>query len=240
LKTLGKIIAQIPARAGSKRVKSKNLRLIAGAPLLSYSVSAAVASSFISDVYVNSDSAEMLALGESLGAKKYHRKTELASDTATGDQFTVDFIETLKPDTLVMVNPVCPLITTEQIDNAIKAFENSDCDTLISCESTQMQTFCKGIAVNIDPESQLRPTQENPVINTLNWAVTVWDAKKFIENFNKQGYAYIGCNRLLFEIDAISGIKISHEADFNLCEAILIGRTSVELLDKPVYWSSKT
>jgi CMP-N-acetylneuraminic acid synthetase len=70
LKSLGKIIAQIPARAGSKRVKAKNLRLIAGEPLLSYSASAAVASSFIEDVYVNSDSAEMLSLGESLGAKK--------------------------------------------------------------------------------------------------------------------------------------------------------------------------
>jgi CMP-N-acetylneuraminic acid synthetase len=174
-----------------------------------------------------------------LEQKKYQRKSELASDTATGDQFTVDFIETLKPDTLVMVNPVCPLITTEQIDNAIRAFQNSDCDTLITCESTQMQTFCEGTAVNIDPESQLRPTQENPVINTLNWAVTVWDAKKFIENFNKQGYAYIGCNRLLFEIDAISGIKISHEADFKLCEAILIGRASIDSSVEPVYWTSE-
>jgi CMP-N-acetylneuraminic acid synthetase len=239
VKELGKIIAQIPARAGSKRVKAKNLRFIAGQPLLAYSVNAAIASSYISEVYVNSDSEDMLALGESLGAKKYFRKPELASDTATGDEFTVDFIEKLKPDTLVMVNPVCPLITTVQIDKAIEAFKHSDCDTLITCESTQMQTFCEGKAVNIDTESQLRPTQENPVISTLNWAVTVWDTKKFIENFNKQGYAYIGCNRLLFEIDAISGIKISHEADFNLCEAILIGRAAAENLNEPIYWTSK-
>jgi CMP-N-acetylneuraminic acid synthetase len=239
MRDLGKIIAQIPARAGSKRVKAKNLRLIAGEPLLSYSVKSAVASALISEVYVNSDSDDMLALGETLGAFKYHRKLELASDTATGDEFTVDFIESLKPDTLVMVNPVCPLITSEQIDNAIKAFQNSDCDTLISCETTQMQTFCEGNSVNIDPDSQLRPTQENPKVNTLNWAVTVWDANKFIENFNKRGYAYIGCNRLLFDIDPIMGLKISHEADFKLCESILLGRRLLNSTEEPEYWSPK-
>lgn len=238
MRKLGKVIAQIPARAGSKRVKAKNLRMIAGRPLLSYSVSAAKHAKSIETVYVNSDSEDMLQLARDMGIEGFRRDPELASDTATGDQFTADFIEKTQPDTLVMVNPVCPLITSEQIDSAIDAFKNSDCDTLITCEATQMQTFCEESAVNIDPESQLRPTQENPIVKTLNWAVTVWDASQFIKNYRERGYAYIGKKRVLHEIDPISAIKISHPEDFKMCEIILLGQGVYQKsADEESFWS---
>ena len=73
MRNLGKIVAHIPARAGSKRVKAKNLRFIDGKPLLSYSIECAIAADMFDEVYVNSDSDDMLALAESLGAKGYKR-----------------------------------------------------------------------------------------------------------------------------------------------------------------------
>ena len=221
MRNLGKIVAHIPARAGSKRVKAKNLRFIDGKPLLSYSIECAIAADMFDEVYVNSDSDDMLALAESLGAKGYKRSEELASDTASGDEFTYDFIKTMHPDTLVMISPVCPLITAEEVKAALELFSKSDCDTLITCESTQMQTFCEGSAVNIDLSGQLAPTQENPVVQILNWAVTVWDAKIFVENFEKYGSAYIGKKRELLSIDPIRAVKISKESDFELAESLL-------------------
>lgn len=241
MRELGKVIAQIPARAGSKRVKAKNLRYIAGKPLLSYSIAAAKDVASIQSVYVNSDSDDMLKLGEIMGIKSFKRDPILASDTATGDQFTADFIDKVKPDTLVMVNPVCPLVTSTLIESALEAFRQSDCDTLITCESTQMQTFCEELAVNIDPEEQLRPTQENPRVKTLNWAVTIWDAQTFIKNYNERGYAYIGKKRLLHEIDPILGIKISNPEDFKMCEIILLGqRAYKDKDDSTVYWTPES
>ncbi len=241
MRELGKVVAQIPARAGSKRVKAKNLRLIAGMPLLSYSILAAKNAVSIESVYVNSDSTNMLELAESMGVHGFKRDPILASDTATGDQFTADFIEKIEPDTLVMINPVCPLVSTEQIEAAILAFRNSDCDTLITCESTQMQTFCGGVAVNIDPEEQLRPTQENPKVKILNWAVTIWDAKSFMQNYREKGYAYIGKNRLLHDIAPISGIKISNAEDFKMCEMILLGQQlRTNKVDSTAYWEPES
>jgi CMP-N-acetylneuraminic acid synthetase len=237
MRNLGKVLAHIPARAGSKRVKAKNLRLLNGKPLLAYSVEAALnAKSVFDGVYINSDSDEMLRLASELGAKTYKRSEELASDTATGDEFTYDFILKEKPDTLVMINPVCPLIESSDIIRAIDKFKSSQCDTLITCEETQMQTFCENNAVNIDADEQLQPTQHNPVVQILNWAVTVWDAKAFVENFEKYGSAYIGKKRELLAIDPIKAVKISKEEDFALAEALIRSKSLIKKTE-PVYWS---
>lgn len=237
MRELGKLLAHIPARAGSKRVKAKNLRLLNGKPLLAYSVEAALgASSEFDGIFVNSDSDDMLRLAKTLGASTYKRSGQLASDTATGDEFTYDFIKKEKPDTLVMISPVCPLIDSSDILKAIEQFKASQCDTLITCEQTQMQTFCEGTAVNIDAGGQLRPSQENPVVQILNWAVTIWDAKSFVDNFEKYGSAYIGKNRELLAIDPIKAVKISKEDDFALAEALIRSRVEIKQTE-PVYWS---
>ncbi|MDC6460009.1 hypothetical protein PQY66_06685 [Luminiphilus sp.] len=224
MRDLGKVVAFIPARAGSKRVKAKNLRDLCGQPLLAYSIKAAKACFNHADIYVNSDSAAMLQLGLDLGVNTYERLESLASDEATGDQFTIDFIRNIDVDTLVMVSPVCPLITSEDITNALEAFRRSDCDTLISCDNTQMQTFCGGSPVNINLDGQLAPTQENPIVSVLNWAVTIWDARSFSLNYESRGSAYIGVSRVLHPIDPLNAVKISNETDFQLAEALISAR----------------
>lgn len=221
MKDLGDIVVCIPARAGSKRVKAKNLRDLCGQPLLSYSINAAKKCFPHKDIYVNSDSIEMLDLAKNHGVQGYHRNSDLASDNATGDQFAFDFIKNINADTLVMVSPVCPLIDSEDISNAVTAYTESNCDTLITCESTQMQVFCEDKPVNIDLSGQLEPTQNNPSVYILNWAVTIWNVKTFIKNFEKTGTAYIGNNRLLFPIDSIHGHKISTESDFLMAEMLI-------------------
>lgn len=240
MRDLGRVIAHIPARAGSKRVRAKNLRMLCGKPLLAYSVECAKQCSEFDEIYVNTDSTEMAALANELGVKNYLRPSELASDTATGDEFTVDFIEKITPDTLVMINPVCPLVTPSDVSAAINAFKASDSDTLITCDETQMQTFCNGEPVNISLDGQLAPTQENPKIQILNWAVTVWDANSFLENFYKTGSAYIGKKRTLFAIDPIKGLKISHEADFKMAECLIYGLSQQQKQSNELeYWTEK-
>lgn len=221
MKELGKIVVFIPARAGSKRVKAKNLRDLCGQPLISYSISTAKECFNFEDIYVNSDSKQLLDIARKMGINTYERDPALASDTATGDQFTADFIRNIKADTLVMISPVCPLISPEDVVKALSAYENSDCDTLITCESTQMQVFCNDLPINISLSEQLQPTQSNLSVEILNWALTIWNTKSFIDNYDKTGSAYIGKKRLLFPIDPLHGIKISNESDFKMAEGII-------------------
>lgn len=139
-----------------------------------------------------------------------------------------------------MISPVCPLITASDVIAALDAYKSSDCDTLITCEATQMQTFCNDLPVNINLDSQLAPTQENPCVKVLNWAVTIWDAKKFLYNFNKTGSAYIGKSRLLFPIDPVCGTKISNEPDFRMVECLIHGMSNAHATGENIeYWTKK-
>jgi CMP-N-acetylneuraminic acid synthetase len=239
MRDLGRIIGHIPARGGSKRVPAKNLRYLCGQPMIAYAIRCARNSEAFDEIYVNTDSDTLAALAGQLGVKVYHRSAELASDVASGDDFTADFIRKIQPTTLVMISPVCPLVDPADVRNALSAFRESDCDTLITCNNTRMQTFCNDQPVNIDLDGPLAPTQQNPVVQVLNWAVTIWDAAAFMDSDTRKGNGYIGSKRLLFPIPASRSVKVSDEEDFRLAELQLRARQMSESSPEPTrYWSS--
>lgn len=221
MRDLGRIIAHIPARAGSKRVKSKNLRYLAGKPLLAYTLQAALKSKKLSSIYVNTASDIIAGLAKEMGVEVYMRPSELASDTTTSDQFNMDIIVSLNLDTLVMINPVCPFINYDDIDYAISEYENGDVDTLITVSSTQMQSFYKDQPINFEMDCQLEPTQNNKPVYICNWAIAIWDAQKFKKHFYNRGHAVFGNKRRLLPINPIKAIKISTEKDFQFAELIM-------------------
>ncbi len=221
MRDLGKVIAHLPVRGGSKRVPRKNIREINGKPMMAYAIEAALNCDSLDEVYVNTDDQEMLSTGEALGAKTYLREAHLASDQATSDDFNYDIIKELEPQTLVMINPVCPLIDSNDIASAIEEYKKSNCDTLITSSKTKMQTFCDGDPVNIRLDEPLQPTQNNPEVHTLNWAITIWDAEKFKERYEATGYASLGRKRVLFAIDPLKAIKVSYEEDFSVVKRLL-------------------
>ncbi len=223
MKNLGKIVLHIPAREGSKRVPKKNIRLMNNNPMISYAIEASIKANISEHLYVNTDSKEIKDFVNTNydEVKIYKRKKLLASDEASSEDFNLDIIKQLSADTLIMINPVCPLVTSNDIKNAFKAYKESDCDTLITSTSTKMQTFCENIAININEDEKLAPSQDNKIITTLNWAITLWDAKKFIKRMEEKGYASLGENRLFFDIDPLHSIKVSEEKDFLLAENLL-------------------
>ena len=89
--------------------------------MLAYTVKAALSCKSLGSVVVNTDCNSIAALATSLGAGVYRRKASLARDSATNEHFNMDLIEALMPDTLVMINPVCPLLEPADIDRAISA-----------------------------------------------------------------------------------------------------------------------
>lgn len=190
--------------------------------MISYAIRAALNAPELTEVYVNTDSPELMNLAREMGVGVYERDVSLASDTASGDDFTMDIIEKLKPDTLMMISPVCPLVTADDISKALHAFRESDADTLITCTNTQLQTFCKDQPVNIRLGEPLAPSQDNPVVSICNWAVTIWDTKTFTDNYRSYKGGYLGTKRLLFPIDPLHSVKVSYEEDFRLAEALIL------------------
>jgi len=235
-----KLVAHIPARAGSKRVKSKNLRMLCGKPMIAYAIECAKACPEIDEVYVNTDCPKIAALAEEYGVKVFERDPELASDTASGDDFTIDIIDRLNLDTLMMVSPVCPLVTPADVSAAIAAYRaNEDADALITCEETSMQVAMAGEFVNIDPVGPLKPSQHNPKIQTCNWAVTIWNGAAFRKNYAAFKGGYCGTNRILYPIDPLRSVKVSYEEDFKMVEALLTARAANAEAAVVSYWGEE-
>ena len=75
-----KILAVIPARAGSKGIPNKNIRIIGGHPLIYYSIKNALNSEYVTDVMVTTDSQQVRIIAQQMGAQYKWRDASLAGD----------------------------------------------------------------------------------------------------------------------------------------------------------------
>lgn len=128
-----RILAVIPARAESKGIPNKNIRIIAGHPLIYYSIQNALKSKCITDVIVTTDSPEVKIISTQMGANVHWRDKKLCGDAVTLDAVIYDAINQSIPwDYVVTMQPTSPTLSVETLDNAISYAVQNDLDTLIS------------------------------------------------------------------------------------------------------------
>lgn len=127
-----KILAVIPARAGSKGIPNKNIRIVGGHPLVYYSIKNALDSSQITDVVVSTDSPEVRIIAQQMDAVCKWRDSELCGDAITLDAVIYDAIPNGEWDYIVTMQPTSPTLTVSTLDTAIQYAIENDLDTLIS------------------------------------------------------------------------------------------------------------
>jgi N-acylneuraminate cytidylyltransferase/CMP-N,N'-diacetyllegionaminic acid synthase len=133
------MLAIIPARGGSKGFPGKNIKPLGGLPLICHSIKAALKSNLIDRVIVSTEDNEIASIAKDCGAEvPLMRPANLASDTSmVMDAYlhAVDFIakENSKPiQSFAALLPTVPLRTSEDIDNAIKIFNDKNANSVIS------------------------------------------------------------------------------------------------------------
>ena len=128
-----KILSIIPARAGSKGIPNKNIRIIGGHPLIYYSIKNALSSTLITDVIVTTDSPEVKIIATQMGASVRWRDERLCGDAVTLDAVIDDAVDrSIAWDYIVTMQPTSPTLTVETLDKAIEYAIDHDLDTLIS------------------------------------------------------------------------------------------------------------
>src|SRR3989337_2094265 len=122
-----KILAFIPARAGSKRVPNKNIKPLNGKPLIAYTIEAANRSRHINRVVVSTNSSEIAGIAERYGAEvPFLRPEEISNPDSTEMEFFEHALDWFSendgyiPDLVVLLYPTSPLRKTESIDSAIE------------------------------------------------------------------------------------------------------------------------
>lgn len=128
-----KILAVIPARAGSKGIPNKNIRIIGGHPLIYYSIKNALSSTMISNVIISTDSEAVRIIATQMGAEVKWRKEELCGDAVTLDAVVADAIPDGEHwDYVVTMQPTSPTLRVETLDAAIQYTIDHGLDTVIS------------------------------------------------------------------------------------------------------------
>ena len=136
-------LAVIPARGGSKGLPRKNIRVLAGKPLIAWSIEAAKASGGIDRVVVSTDDAEIGSVAAANGAEVLWRPPELATDDAT----TISVIRHIAREqatdagTLVILQPTSPLRDAGLIDGCLKVYRDGGHDNLATGFWCKYQAF---------------------------------------------------------------------------------------------------
>tara|TARA_R110001599_G_scaffold98606_2_gene253461 strand:- start:10147 stop:11247 length:1101 start_codon:yes stop_codon:yes gene_type:complete len=227
-----KIIAMIPARLGSKRVKNKNLRLLGNKPLISHVIETVKDSGVFDDIYINSESEVFEKIANQYGIKFYKRPEKLSSDTSTNDDFTLDFMKNVEGDLLIQVLSTSPFITKEQVISFVKKAKSVD--TLISTKEVKIESIYKNKPINFDQKSQTPPSQLLEPVNAYACSLMSWGYKNFIKNIEKYNAGYHGGDGTIefFKLDGYATVDIDEEQDFQLAEAIINSENK-----KPEYYN---
>ena len=134
-----KTVVIIPARGGSKGIPRKNLRPLAGKPLIYYSIRYSLECPEVDAVYVSTDDSEIALFAERFGAKVLMRPPQLADDKTTIDPVICNAVDELESqgklfDIVVTVQPTSPLMTSKDISEGISMFQDSEVETVLSVQ----------------------------------------------------------------------------------------------------------
>jgi len=124
------ILGITPARGGSKGIPQKNIKNIAGKPLIAWTIKAASRSKFLDRYVVSTEDKEIARIAGGCGAEVLHRPPELATDKASTLSVLQHAIEQIPCDIIVLLQPTSPIRKQGLIDECIRDFIDNGYDSL--------------------------------------------------------------------------------------------------------------
>ena len=183
--------AIVPARAGSKRVPRKNLVMVAGRPLIAWTIGAALAAETVGRVIVSTDDEEIAAVARECGAEvPFLRPAHLASDEARSIDVVTHVIESLLergqvPEGVILLQPTSPLRTAADIDAAAGVFQRTGAPAVVSVTRLEhpvqwIRRIGAGELLLAYGSGELERSQDAEELYVLNGAIYVTGAATFL------------------------------------------------------------
>lgn len=185
-------MAIVPARGGSKGILKKNIRVVAGKPLIAWTLEAAKKSKFINKVIVSSDDENILSISSDFQVDVIKRPSKLATDSTPSEPVIKHVLDSLESanyyDFLILLQPTSPARNDRHIDEAIEVLLSKNATSLISVyepDHSPLKSFLmneKGYIQGIvDNEMPFMRRQDLPSTFMSNGAIYIIDRKKFLE-----------------------------------------------------------
>lgn len=203
---MDKVVALIPARAGSKGVPNKNIRALGGQPLLAWSIMAAKKSKLIDRVIVSTDSQEYAKLSISLGAEvPFLRPSDISGDQSTDYDCIAHALDWLgvnggEPQYIVHIRPTTPFRNPLLIDSAIEIFQNSPGNiTALRSAHEMSESAYKTFEITTDGRFK-RVGSQDTALDSANNA-----RQQFPNTYQANGYVDVLSTRFIRENGLIHG-----------------------------------
>ncbi|WP_157263631.1 acylneuraminate cytidylyltransferase family protein [Azohydromonas aeria] len=230
--TAARLLAVIPARGGSKRLPGKNVRPLAGRPLIAWSVATARNSGMCECVMVSTDDAQIAAVARQAGAHvPWLRPPELATDTATTSDVLRHALawyeaEHGRIEAVLLLQPTSPLRRTDSVREAVAMYlmqppGQRHCVVSVSPAAPHPAWCFRLTAQGMEPflgwDALSRRSQDLPPAYALNGSIYVIPADTV-----RSGEPVIGPGAKAFAMSApYESVDIDTEADWRLAESLV-------------------
>lgn len=221
-----RVLGIIPARGGSKGVPRKNIREVAGKPLIAYSIMAAQSSRLLTRCIVSTDDTETAEISAALGCEVMDRPAELAQDDTPTVSVVKHIFERLESedelfDYGLVLQPTSPLRTGLDIDSALQALFQSDADSIVSVyqvsdhHPARMYKLNNGLLAPLDEKFASARRQELPPIYHRNGAIYAFRRSLLDKN------TLLGDRILPYIMEEDRSLNIDTEYDLVLADFVL-------------------
>lgn len=224
-----KNLAIIPARSGSKGLKDKNIKKLAGIPLIGYTIKAALESQIFDTVMLSTDAEEYAEIARMYGAEVPFLRSEYTSrDTASSWDVVQEVVRQYRKlgyefDSITILQPTSPLRNAEDILQAHKLFYEKNANAVISvCEAEHSPFWSNIIEADLsmkhfaETDHPMSYRQELGTFYRLNGAIYVvnHEALEDVDNmYTRKCYAYV--------MEQSHSIDIDSKLDFIIAEAVM-------------------
>lgn len=231
-----RILAIIPARAGSKRLPGKNSKSLFHKPLIQWTIEAAKKCPYLTDIVVSTDSDEIAKIAEDCGVPiPFMRPEQYAGDKSTAIDVIEHVVNQLKTaeksyEYILWLQPTSPLRTVDDINGAIAALMAKNADAVISvCECDHSPLWSNTLDIDGSMDSFLPTFVKNnprsqalPDYFRLNGAIYIARTDKLLQEKS----FFLANNVFAYKMAKESSIDIDSPLDFKLAELLLADRSN--------------
>ena len=217
------LVALLPMKANSERVKGKNFREFAGKPLFQWILDTLLKIEEIDCVVINTDARQILeanGLNDSRRILIRDRKPELCGDHVSMNKVLNDDIQNIESRTYLMTHTTNPLLSADTISKAIQSYNTGLAegkDSLFTVNKFQTRFYRNdGSPVNHDPENLLRTQDLEP------WYEENSNLYIFSQDSFTNANARIGQNPILFETPTTESQDIDNQIDWQIAEIMAL------------------